>query len=378
MSFNNLLIFRPFRSLVSISLFSPFPFLILAHFSLIFYLCCIFYTFLKKKRRIFVPLNFSLNPLLKTFLLPSILYIPSFLSQSCFSFLIPLSLSLFFISLKFYTWHFFTVPLVSPSNIPCSQTYSLSNINPKKKKENNILSPPLLRYNRLLFLKHFPYYFSPVYSHFPYCHFFPTISSPLLPSLSLSPSQPKNFHLEIPSSYTYRHRYAVESSKERKENRETRRAESVCPGLSVLSPTIPASKVFPSSSRDKKKRGRERKKGTGSGESREAGILRFERYFITAFVHRSSKSSSFCNAAAAVYWIRNRGCKLDGQVRRDPLVENWELGGISSFFFGNTWNCLKLWIMNRRWMDDGIEYDWIKSRLSHAASRLETFGNGCW
>lgn len=90
---------------------------------------------LKKKRRIFVPLNFSLNPLLKTFLLPSILYIPSFLSQSCFSFLIPLSLSLFFISLKFYTWHFFTVPLVSPSNIPCSQTYSLSNINPKKKKK---------------------------------------------------------------------------------------------------------------------------------------------------------------------------------------------------------------------------------------------------
>lgn len=134
LSFNNLLIFRPFRSLVSISLFSPFPFLILAHFSLIFYLCCIFYTFLKKKRRIFVPLNFSLNPLLKTFLLPSILYIPSFLSQSCFSFLIPFSLSLFFISLKFYTWHFFTVPLVSPSNIPCSQTYSFSNINPKKKK----------------------------------------------------------------------------------------------------------------------------------------------------------------------------------------------------------------------------------------------------
>lgn len=34
----------------------------------------------------------------------------------------------------------------------------------------------------------------------------------------------------------------------------------VCPGLSVLSPTIPASKVFPSSSRDKKK---ERKRERG-------------------------------------------------------------------------------------------------------------------
>lgn len=218
------------------------------------------YLLKKKKRRIFVPLNFSLNPLLKTFLLPSILYIPSFLSQSCFSFLIPLSLSLFFISLKFYTWHFFTVPLVSPSNIPCSQTYSLSNINPKKKKKT-IFS--LHHYSDTIvysFSNIFPITFPPVYSHFSYCHFFPTISSPLLPSLSLSPSQPKNFHLEIPSSYTYRHRYAVESSKERKENRETRRAESVCPGLSVLSPTIPASKVFPSSSRDKKKRGREREK----------------------------------------------------------------------------------------------------------------------
>lgn len=113
LSFNNLLIFRPFRSLVSISLFSPFPFLILAHFSLIFYLCCIFYTFLKKKRRIFVPLNFSLNPLLKTFLLPSILYIPSFLSQSCFSFLIPLSLSFLHIFKILYLTFFHRPPRLS-------------------------------------------------------------------------------------------------------------------------------------------------------------------------------------------------------------------------------------------------------------------------
>lgn len=155
----------------------------------------------------------------------------------------------------------------------------------------------------------------PLYSHFPYCHFFPTIPSPflLLPSLSL-PLQPKNFHLEIPSSYTYRHRYAVESSKERKENRETR---SVCPGLSVLSPTIPASKVFPSSSssRDgKKERGRDFK------------IRKVFHYgFRSSIVQVVVLQPPFIESGIAdVSWA-----KLDG----NPLVENWELLVRDSFFF---------------------------------------------
>lgn len=115
----------------------------------------------------------------------------------------------------------------------------------------------------------------------------------------------------------------------------------------MLSPTIPASKVFPSSSssRDgKKERGRDFK------------IRKVFHYgFRSSIVQVVVLQPPFIESGIAdVSWA-----KLDG----NPLVENWELLVRDSFFFF-TWNCLN--IVDHESTMDGWVTELSMIELNHA------------